>query len=305
MTGVPLHRFLAPRYWWIWSILGLLWLLAWLPYRVQLGLGRGIGWLAMACMPGRRHNASCNVALCLSEFDDSAREQLVRRHFESLGIALFETSLAWWAPRSRLRRLAHVDGMAHLDAALARGRGALLLPAHFTTMELGAALLHLFVVPEIVYQKFSNPLVEEVMRRRRGRGGALLIENTRPLMAVRGLRSNRLVWYPPDQTYPPKKRVLAPFFGIPAMTNTTPMRLAALTGAAVIPFFVSRLDDGSGYRLTIGPALEDFPGADPVEDATRLNRLIEQQVRKTPAQYLWIHRRFRAYTPDYPDYYSC
>lgn len=255
-------------------------------------------------MRERRRNARRNIALCLPELDERARAALERRHFESLGIALYETALAWWRPLPSLWPLARTEGLEHLERALARGRGVLLLPAHFTTMELGAALLHQHVVPDIVYRRFSQPAIDAVMRERRERGGARLIESREPRAAIRGLRANHVVWFPPDQVYPPKHRVLAPFCGVPAMTNTTPMRIARITGAAVLPFLVLRLPDGNGYLLRFGPPLDDFPGADPVADATRLNRIVEQQIRMAPEQYRWIHRRFRAYEPDYPDYYA-
>lgn len=255
-------------------------------------------------MRTRRQNARRNIALCLPELGETARAALERRHFESLGIALFEIALAWWRPLESLWPLARVEGLEYLERALARGRGVLLLPAHFTTMEIGAALLCQQAAPDIVYRRFSQPAIEAAMRERRARGGGRIIESGQPLAVIRSLRANHVVWYPPDQIYPPKNRVLAPFCGVPAMTNTTPMRIARITGAAVLPFLALRLADGSGYRLQIGPTLEDFPGADPVADATRLNQVVERQMRAAPEQYLWIHRRFRAYTSDYPDYYA-
>ncbi len=300
----PLYRYGAPRYWLIWIALGLLRALVLFPYRVQLALGRRIGRTAMTLMGGRRHNASRNIAICMPHLDDAARAALVREHFESLGIALFETAMAWWKPLEALYRMLQIDGAGHLEAARRHGKGVLLLPTHCTTMELGGALLHRVAVPDIVYQRFSNSLIEELMCRYRGRGGARLIENTRPLAVIRTLQRNGIVWYPPDQTYPPKNRVLAPFFGIPAMTNTTPMRIVRLTGARVLPYFVVRAADGSGYRATIGPALDGFAAGDTVQDATRLNRFAEQQVNMAPAQYLWIHRRFRASGPGGMDFYA-
>jgi KDO2-lipid IV(A) lauroyltransferase len=300
----PLHRFCGPRYWAIWIALGLLRLLILIPYRMQLALGRGIGRVAIRLMDSRRHNALCNVTICMPALDSSARAALVREHFESLGIALFETAMAWWKSADFLHRMVQIEGAGHLDAARRHGKGVLLLPTHCTTMELGGAFLHRFAVPDIVYQRFSNPLLEELMCRYRSRGGARLIESTRPRAVIRALRSNGLVWYPPDQTYPPKNRVLAPFCGVPAMTNTTPWRIVRLTGARVLPYFVVRLADGSGYRAAIGPALDDFAAGDTLRDAVRLNQLAEQQIRMAPAQYLWIHRRFRASGPDSPDYYA-
>ena len=96
---------------------------------------------------------------------------------------------------------------------------------------------------------------------------------------------------------------MVPFFGIPAATNTATSRLARMTGTTVLPYFPERLPCSQGYRVTIGPPLENFPSDDPVADAEHFNQLIEAHVRKVPEQYLWIHRRFKGLTAYYPDYY--
>jgi KDO2-lipid IV(A) lauroyltransferase len=121
---------------------------------------------------------------------------------------------------------------------------------------------------------------------------------------VRVLKAGGIVWYAPDQAYRGKGAQMVPFFGIPAATNTATSRLARLTGAAVLPYFAERLADRSGYRISIGPALEDFPGDDPVADTRRFHGLIEAQVRRIPEQYLWVHKRFKGLTPGYPDLYT-
>ena len=92
-------------------------------------------------------------------------------------------------------------------------------------------------------------------------------------------------------------------FGIPAATNTATSRITKMTRALVLPYFFERLP-GGGYRGVIHPPLDDFPTDDPVADTERFNRIVEAEVRRIPAQYLWIHRRFKGLTPDYPDYYA-
>jgi KDO2-lipid IV(A) lauroyltransferase len=94
------------------------------------------------------------------------------------------------------------------------------------------------------------------------------------------------------------------FFHLPAATNTATSRLARMTGAAVLPYFPERLPGSSGYRMVIQPMLENFPTDDAAADARRFNELIEEQVRRVPAQYLWIHRRFKGLTAEYPNYYA-
>ena len=107
------------------------------------------------------------------------------------------------------------------------------------------------------------------------------------------LKQGNAVWYAPDQDFGALHSVFAPFMGITCATLTAPARLAKMSGAPVVPFFPQRLDDGSGYRLLLLPALENFPSQDDVADATRINAVIETAVRRAPEQYLWLHRRFK------------
>jgi KDO2-lipid IV(A) lauroyltransferase len=121
---------------------------------------------------------------------------------------------------------------------------------------------------------------------------------------IRALKKNEAVWYAPDQSYRNKGAAMVNFFGIPAATTTATSRLARISGAAVLTYFPERLPGNAGYRVVIGAALEDFPGADVIRDAERFNRLLEAQIRRVPEQYLWVHRRFKGLTRDYPDYYG-
>jgi KDO2-lipid IV(A) lauroyltransferase len=120
---------------------------------------------------------------------------------------------------------------------------------------------------------------------------------------IRALRKNEAVWYAPDQSYRNKGAAMVNFFGIPAATTTATSRLARISGAPVLTYFPERLPGGR-YRVVIGPPLEDFPGADVVQDVQRFNALLEAQILKVPEQYLWVHRRFKGLSADYPDYYG-
>ncbi|MCU7859143.1 MAG: lipid A biosynthesis acyltransferase, partial [Candidatus Thiodiazotropha sp. (ex Lucinoma kastoroae)] len=110
---------------------------------------------------------------------------------------------------------------------------------------------------------------------------------------VRTLKQGLPVWYAPDQSFKGPNSTLAPFFGEPAGTNTATSRLAKISRAQVILFSGIRKMDNSGYRLIIHPPLADFPTEDTHLDATRINGLIEKAIAYAPAQYLWIHRRFK------------
>mgnify|MGYP002881076381 CR=1 FL=1 len=127
----------SPRHWPSWVLMGLGWLLARLPYRLQMWLGKRFGDLAYHVIRERRRVAEVNLRLCFPELDAEARQRLLRAHFQSVGMGAIETALCWWGPTDKIESLAHIEGQENLEAACARGRGIILLSAHFTSLELG------------------------------------------------------------------------------------------------------------------------------------------------------------------------
>ncbi|RMD79785.1 MAG: lipid A biosynthesis acyltransferase, partial [Gammaproteobacteria bacterium] len=228
-------------------------------------------------------------------------------HFAALGEGLAEQALAWWAPDGRLAPRAELEGLAHLEAALAAGRGALLVNPHFTTVEITGRLL---MLPPALrrrvhfsYRRHKSPAVEALQRRARLRHAASLVAHDDLRAVVRLLRRGEAVWYAPDQNYRGKQSAFVPFFGVPAATITATSRLARLTGAAVLPVVTYRLPGGR-WRLVVEPPLAGFPGPDPAADAARLNAVFERQIRAAPEQYLWVHRRFKTRPPGEEDVYG-
>ncbi len=258
-----------------------------------MALGR-FGGALFARLPGyRRVVADTNLRLCFPELDDSARKALLDRCMTSLGISLVEMTLAWWASRHKLERLARIEGLEHLTTTLAEGHGAILLAGHFGTLEIAGRLLLQHVPACYTYQELTNPVFDRAMLRVRRRLIPCLIHRNDMRGLLRALKDGKAVWYAPDQDLGERQSVFVPFFGIAAATLTATSRIVALSGAQVLPFFVERLPDARGYRLVIEPPLENFPGDDPVADAQRLNALLETQIRAIPEQYLWVHRRFK------------
>ena len=297
-------RLFAPRYWATWIGLLLLRGFGLLPYRGLLALGKCVGAVIRRLPVGFISTARRNMELCLPELTPPEREKLLARHFGSLGIGLFEIALAWWTSPERLNRIIRIEGREHLQAALARGRGAILLTAHFTTLEMGGRILASVEPVSFLYRPTKNELLAWFLGRCRCRFGGRPIPRDDIRALITALKNNECVWYAPDQSYRKKGAQMVPLFGIPAATNTLTSRLARMTGAAVLPYFFERLPGAAGYRAVIHPAFDNFPSECSVADTERFNRLIEAQVRKVPEQYLWIHRRFKGLTSDYPDYYK-
>ncbi len=299
MPSQRIPEVIHPRWWPTWTAVGLLWLLVHLPYRWLLSIGAVCGRLLMRVLRKRRDIAAINVQLCFPDLDSTEQRALVRRHFESLGIAVFEIALSCWATDRRLEQLVTVEGLEHIDAALKQGKGVLLLNGHFTCSEIAGRLLSLRtgVRGRALYRKQNNPVLERVLNRGRRRYLDQIIPRGDVRRAVKSLRQNKVIWYAPDQNYGLRHSVFAPLFGIPAATTTATSRLTQLTGSLVIPFLPLRLEKGKGYLLRVLPALDGFPSSDMLRDTVRINSLIEEHVRRVPEQYLWIHRRFK----DQPD----
>lgn len=299
-----LLRFWQPRYWPLWLAIALLRALVLLPYRAQLALGRAAGRLMFRLMRRRRAVAEVNLALCFRELGAEERDALLRRHFASLGIAIFEMALAWWGSDRLLARLVRVKGIEHLDRAMQQGRGVIVLSGHFAATELtGRVLRSSHSKLAALYRPVRDPLLDALLRRGRGRATDILIRKDSIRQFIRALRQGYALWYAPDQSYRRQQSVLVPFFDEPAMTNGALTQIARLSGSPVVPYFPRRLDDGSGYEVTILPPLEDFPTGDLAADARRILALFEERIRLAPEQYYWIHRRFKGRPESYPDPY--
>lgn len=267
-------------------------LLARLPWSLQRWLGRWLGRLLLPLLSSRRRVAARNLALCFPELEEAARAELLRRSYEELGIGLFEFARAWWGPITPMQAHVQVEGLEHLAAARAGGRGVIIVSGHFVTLELAARLMCEHAPLAGMYRPHATGPMEWAVRRGRLRYAQAMFTREELRPALRHLKDGGLLWFAPDQDTRRGDSVYVPFFGRSAYSLTSTHQLARLSGAAVLGFAHVRLPDGS-YRLRLTPALEHFPSKDPVADTARVIACIEAMVRDAPAQYLWIHRRFR------------
>lgn len=282
-----------PRWWPTWLGIGAMWLAAQLPLRVQWQLGRMAGLLTWKFAKSRRHITETNIRLCFPELNGQQQQALVRNSFIANGIGLMEIGIGWFRDTEKLKKITRIHGLEHFEKAKEAGRGILLVGGHYSTLEMGGSLVTQYIEADVMQRDHNNPLMNAVMTRSREKryGNVLAARDLRGLF--RSLKQNRAVWYATDQDYGRKDIVFAPFFGIPAGTITATSRIAERSGCTVMPFSHFRDDDKPGYEIHFHPPLEDFPSGDDLADATRINAIIEQEIRKAPDQYLWMHRRFK------------
>lgn len=283
---------LAPRHWPAWLGIGAAALLARLPWSLQRWLGSAIGGVLMRIAGARRRVAARNIALCFPELDPAAQTALLRESFAELGIGLFEFARAWWGSVAPMRGRVVVEGLEHLQAARAGGRGVIIVSGHFVTLELAARLMCEHAPLAGMYRPHDGAAMEWAVRRGRLRYASAMFTREELRPAIRHLKQGGLLWFAPDQDTRRGDSVFVPFFGQQAYSLTSTHQLARLSGAAVMGFAHVRHDDGH-YSLRLTPVFDDFPSADATTDTARVMREIETMIRAAPGQYLWIHRRFK------------
>lgn len=294
---------MSPRTWPEWIGIGLAWLAARLPWGIQRALGRGIGALLPRLLRKRHRVARRNIELCFPELDAQARARLLRESYASLGIGLFEFARAWWGSVAPMQRGVRIEGLEHLARAREGGRGIILVSGHFLTLELCGRLLTGHQPLAGMYRPHDGAALEWAVKRGRLRYAAAMFTREELRPALRHLKQGGALWFAPDQETRRGDSVFVPFFGRPAWSLTSTHQLARLSGAAVLPFFHRRRDDG-GYDLEVQPAFADFPSADAVADTARVMAAIEAMVRRAPGQYLWIHQRFKRQPDGTPPVYD-
>ena len=278
------------------ALLALLWLLHWLPLALQASIGSVLGRALYTLARKRRRIAARNVQLCLPELDAKQRRDLLREHFRWLGRSAVERALLWYAPPARLKRLIHVEGDVHF--AERSERAVMWLVPHFLALDVAGVATQLFQRRPVasIYQAQSDAVFEAAMRRGRSRfgQGALFTrqDTARPL--VRAIRRGHAFFNLPDMDFGMKDSAFVPFFGIPAATLLAPSKMARALDMVVQPVVAQILPGGQGWRVEFLPPWTDWPSDDPLADAARMNAWIETMVRADPAQYLWVHKRFKS-----------
>jgi KDO2-lipid IV(A) lauroyltransferase len=303
----PAPQLWLPWHWPAWLVVGFFGLLSLLPFRLLWALGQGLGRASYLVLPGRRRVARINLEICLPELSAPQREAVVREHFGWLGVAAVCQGISWNASAERLRRIVRIANREVIDHCIETGRPVIVLVPHFIGLELGGtaftALVHSGMY---MYQRIRSPVIDATVKHGRTRFGSIPVERHDDLRGViRRIKGGTPFFYLPDQDPGRRRGIFVPFCGIPAATVPTLGRIARLSGALVVPTFARYLPRGAGLELRFATPLPDFPSGDEATDATLMNQAIEGRLREMPAQYFWVHRRFKTRPegepPLYPD----
>jgi len=295
----------APKYWHSWFGFFLARAISVLPLPIVAGVGAVLGEILFILIPSRRRITMRNISACFPELTGFQVWRLARRNYRAMSQAIFDTALSWWSSDSRLQRLTRFVDKKYFDEALEGDRPIILLMGHFIAMEVGGLALSIERPLIDIYKAPSNPVAHLLVVHGLNRSGfATIVEKHEGLKPViRAMKAGEPLCYLPDQDQGFDNSVFVPFFGIQTSTLSLLGKLAKSTNAVVIPCFARQLSWGRGYEVIFQEPLKDFPKGNEIEDATRMNQVIEGAVRSMPEQYFWVHKRFKTRPPGEPDFY--
>ncbi len=294
--------YFKPKYWPVLFSLSLLKLLGKLPLTWVRALGKQLGRLSMVLATRRRKIAQVNIQKCFPTLSNTQQKQLLNEIFENTGIGLVEIAWAWFSKSANFSHSPKVIGLNYLHEARKLGKGVILLSFHQTCLELGGAIFaHDQENIVAVYKPHRNPFFDRAMYNGRRRNSTPIPkDNVRAVL--KRLKQNEVIWYAADQDYGRAQSVFVPFFKIQSATTTGTSWFVKKTGAKVIPMTHRRTKHG--IQVQLHPPLEHFGEQNNTVDATQIMNFLENHLNKYPADYMWVHRRFKTRPEGEPSFYD-
>lgn len=284
---------LHPKYWLTWLLIGIWYALLLLPYPLIRLLGKGLGLLAPKVLGKRQETARQNLKLCFPDMSKAEREQILHDNFIAIGMAIFETGMAWFWSNRRLKKHFNVVGGEYIKQAQQSGQGILLIGVHFLTLELGGRMLGMSHPGVGVYRPNNNPVFDYVQLKGRLKSNKYMLSRHNTKGMIRALKNGEIVWYAPDHDYGPKNSVFAPFFAVDKAATTVGTKILVKLGKPVIIPFTPKREKNGQYTVLVTPPLTDYPLHDEIAAAAFMNKAVEHEILKAPELYMWLHRRFK------------
>jgi KDO2-lipid IV(A) lauroyltransferase len=295
-------EFIRPKFIPTWIAILFMRIGVFIPFNGQVMIGKLIGKVIYPFMHRLRSTAYSNISHCFPDKKQSQVNLLVKRHFEAIGISFFETANAYFGSDNKVKKLLTITNEKILKDTLKEEGGVILLCSHFMPLMLGSRALLINHTIANVYRPQNNKLFDKIMVKGYQKHGAIMIKSTDTRSIIKAINNSLPIWYAPDQDLGKNNSVFAPFFGIQTATAAATARLAKNNNTRVIPYTFIRTK--KGYSMTFEKPLSNYPSSNPVEDATLINKILEKQIKKSPEQYLWIHRRFKTRPNEEKNFYK-
>jgi KDO2-lipid IV(A) lauroyltransferase len=269
-------------------------------------LGHALGWLLYLLAPSRRHIVHTNLTLCFPEKSAPEIDALTRAHFVNFSQSLLDRAWLWHAPLEKVQsRFQWVGSEEALSQLNAKGPRIVFAP-HFVGLDAGGLALTLRAPKSVafIFVPQHNKLMDEWVNQGRQRVGNVKPyfrhEGVKQIMS--GLRQGEMLHLSPDMDFGADESIFVPFMGVSAATVPSLSRFARL-GRASVFCLVTRMT-AQGYEMSLSDAWKDFPSEDVEADTLRMNLELEAAVRRSPAQYYWVHKRFKTRPEGEPSIYK-
>lgn len=287
-----------------WIVFSIIWLFAQLPYFLIIFVGKVLGTFVQLVLKSRKKVVATNLGICFPQLSPIEKKTLINQHFSELGIMLMQTIKAFLSSTKKIQSEAIIKGGEHIEACLEKNQGILLVAGHFTALDMGGKILCNKYPIAGMYRPHKHPLTEYIVTKSRLKYATKMFKRDELRPIIKHLKLGGILWYAPDQDYRRGQSVFVPFFGKQASTITATHQMARLSKCKVLFFHVQRNPSSPHYTLTISPPMDNFPSKDPIIDTTRVNQGIEQMIKRNPAEYLWVHKRFKTTEDDRKNPYS-
>ncbi len=277
--------------------------LEWAPGETAYKLARGYARLLDLALPRLRRVAYRNLSFALPELDEARRAEIVDGVFRSVARLLVGMAKFPAMRRENLARWIRCEGGEYFEQARRQGRGVLFATAHLGNWELSAYAHALLAAPmNVVVRPLDNPRIDALVERRRGgSGNRMIFKKDFARSILKALGANQAVGILVDQNSSPDAGVFVDFFGVQACAGTGFAKLAAHSGASVIPGFALWSEEERRYVLRFYPPVEMT--GDAARDTQAVQSKLEEVIRQYPDQWLWIHRRWKTRPAGEPELY--
>ena len=284
-------RLFTPRYWLSWLVIGAMYCIGRMPFRMQQVIALSLGRLLY--LADRKHRKICriNIDLCFPDVTPIEKKKICRDSFYYIVLGLCTMCSIWFAPKKKNLGRLRVTGLENVHNAIARGKGVLLLGGHQAGLETGALLGTMFPTVHF-YRKHSNAIFEKYTVECRGRYAETLISRNDVRGLVAEIQKKHVCTVVFDQDMGTRGSMFSPFFGVPASTPTVVPRLQDITKAEILVASFCIGQDGL-LHVSISEPIHFVEGADIQLKVNLLNKEIEARIRQNSAQYLWHHKRFK------------
>jgi len=282
--------------------LGVLRGLGYLPLSWLRALGAGLGQVLLVAIPSRRRVVQTNLRVCFPDLSEAERDALTRQTFVHFAQAWLDRSWLWHRSAACIQSRVQLTGEV---AALSDEVPTVLFAPHFMGLDVGwtALTLNLPLHFTTIFTPQSNAAVDAWVAKGRQRFGHVRLfrreDGVKPIVSA--LRQHALLYLLPDMNFGPSESIFVPFYGEPAATVPSLSRFSKLGRARVVPV-ITRMTE-TGYEVVVHPAWRDFPTDDAEADTALMNQRLEGFINTMPAQYFWVHKRFKTRPSGAPELY--